>query len=114
MKILIVIILLLVSFTLTNAGIEDFDNILFIHRSVGANLIRYGDVYGLIEQYNKEHGTELVFWDHGYSSLTDGKKGFQPYGIVNHNTNPDGYNSLFTQEISGLNDNAMSKIMAKS
>jgi hypothetical protein len=110
-KILAIIIVLTLIST-SHAGIENFDNIIFIHRSVGANLIRYGGVRELFERYNKEHGSDLTFWDYGYSSLTDGKRPYTPYGIVNHNTNPDGYFDLFAQPINDPPDNAFSRIMA--
>ena len=109
---LMIILNLLLSTSISFAGIENFDNIIFIHRSVGANLVRYGGARELLEQYNKERGTNLTFWDHGYSSLTDGKRPFTPYGIINHNTNPDGYFDLFTQPINDPPDNAFSRIMA--
>lgn len=40
--------------------------VLFLHRSVGGNLIRNGavDMYDVLSQLNAEHGTELEFWHH--------------------------------------------------
>jgi hypothetical protein len=100
------------SAAISYAGIQDFDNVLFIHRSVGANLVRFGGVRELFDQYNKAHGTDIIFWDYGYSSLTDGKRPFQAYGIANHNTNPDGYFDLFRQPLNDPPDNPFSRIMA--
>jgi len=40
--------------------------LLFLHRSVGGNLVRYGepDMYGVLDQLNVDHGTANQLWHH--------------------------------------------------
>jgi hypothetical protein len=97
------------------AQIEDFDNILFLHHSTGYNLIAHGNVRGLIEEYNIQHGVNLQFWDHDYNSpgLRDpeGNYGYGSYDIPDDNTNPDGLYNIFMQPLHSPPDNAFSRIM---
>jgi len=76
-------------------------SVLFIHHSCGSNLIRQGDVRNEIGKYNQAHGTRIGFWDHGYNKqgLRDaGEKAAGCYDIPGDNTNPDGFNALWTSD----------------
>ena len=87
----------------------EFTNILFIHHSVGNNLIIQGNV--------REKFTQAGFnlWDHDYNSygLTDpqGKATGYSYNFPNDNTDPDGYARVFSQKIYGIPLNTLSAIM---
>lgn len=72
-------------------------NILFIHHSVGENLIRDGSIREILT----EEGFD--FWDHGYNNSKFGlrnEKGNPAgcYWIPEDNTNPDGLAALFSLE----------------
>ncbi len=73
----------------------DFTDVIFLHHSVGRNLIREGRV--------RERLTEagFRFWDHEYNweGLTrpDGTPAGYSYGIPGDNTDPDGLARIFSQ-----------------
>lgn len=102
--------------------------ILFIHHSTGGDMIKYGRV----RQLFRKVAPYIAFWDHGYDP--DKIKGylritsrFQPhiYGlrdesgrilpksfhIPNHNTDPDGLATLFSQQVTNPPENALSHIL---
>ena len=92
---------------ITRSG--DFTNIIFLHHSVGRNLIREGKV--------RERLTEagFQFWDHDYNyeGLTrpDGTRAGYSYSIPGDNTNPDGLARLFAQPVYPWPVNALSGLM---
>lgn len=73
----------------------DFTNIIFLHHSVGRNLIQQG---GVRERLT---AAGFQFWDHDYNweGLTrpDGTLAGYSYGIPGDNTDPDGLARLFSQ-----------------
>lgn len=67
--------------------------VLFVHRSVGHNLIEDGQLYGLAS----EAGIELNDYDHNDKSLGDGTSRKRlGYEFEGGNTNPDHYAQLFS------------------
>jgi len=87
----------------------DFTNIVFLHHSTGANLIRQG---GVRERF-AEAGYQ--FWDHGYNAqgLTrpDGTSAGYNYDIPNDNTDPEGFAHIFSQQLYSWPQNAFSGLM---
>lgn len=73
----------------------NFDNIIFLHHSVGNHLIEQGSVRELLSQagYN--------FWDHDYNwhGLRDSQGDYTGYGynVPYDNTDPDGLARIFNQ-----------------
>ncbi len=80
-----------------NDGVRrgDFTNVIFLHHSVGRNLIQQG---GVRERLT---AAGFQFWDHDYNweGLTrpDGTLAGYSYGIPGDNTDPDGLARLFAQ-----------------
>lgn len=91
------------------SGRGDFTNIIFVHHSTGANLIRQG---GVRERFSE---AGFQFWDHDYNArgLTrpDGTSAGYHYNIPNDNTDPDGYARIFSQRLYGWPLNAFSGLM---
>lgn len=87
----------------------DLTNVIFLHHSVGRNLINQGEV--------RERLTEVgfQFWDHDYNweGLTrpDGTLAGYSYGIPDDNTDPDGLARLFAQRVYPWPLNALSGLM---
>lgn len=101
--------------------------IIFIHHSTGANLINQGKVRELLAKKNPD----LEFWDHGYSYRFPQFNGildfFYPHiaglnnpkgqntgidnGIKLTNDSPQGYEDLFTQNVTDPPSNALSQIL---
>ena len=84
-------------------------NVIFLHHSVGDNLIRQTD----FRQQLTEAG--LSFWDHDYNfyGLNDpsGNSTGYNFGIPDDNTDPDGLEKLFSQKVYPLPVNAISGLM---
>lgn len=73
--------------------------VLFIHHSVGDDLVTRGNVRDHVATYNAEHGTAIDFWDHGYNSpgLRNPAGEFTgSYEIPGDNTDVEGYYNLWT------------------
>lgn len=91
----------------TSSG--DFTNVLFVHHSVGQDLIARGQV--------RERLTEAgyAFWDHNYNAIgltrPDGSPAGYSYNIPDDNTDPDGYAGIFSQQLYSRPLNAFSAIM---
>jgi hypothetical protein len=87
----------------------DYKNVIFLHHSVGHNLIEQGAVRELFTQAGYQ------FWDHDYNSpgLTDpsGKVTGYNYNVPNDNTDPDGLLRIFTQPAYGLPLNTLSGLL---
>jgi hypothetical protein len=88
----------------------DFTNIVFLHHSVGHNLIEQGDV----RRRFAENG--YSFWDHGFNwgrGLVgpDGNPRGYHYYIPEDNTYVDGLANLFAQKAYGLPLNAFSGLL---
>jgi len=75
-------------------------NLFFLHHSTGDGLVVEGDMRSVIASYNFSHGTEFMFWDHGYSwdglRNPSGEFTGTNYDIPGDNTNPDGLYNLWT------------------
>lgn len=86
-----------------------FTNIVFLHHSVGQNLIRQGRVR---EQF-AEAGYH--FWDHGYNSRglvrPNGTATGYGYNVPNDNTNPDGLARIFAQPVYWLPINTFGELL---
>jgi len=87
----------------------EFTNVIFLHHSVGYNLIEEGDV--------RESLTEAgySFWDHGYNwhglRGPDGSPTGYSYNIPDDNTDPDGLAMVFAQQPYGFPLNAFSGLL---
>jgi len=87
----------------------DFTDVIFLHHSVGRNLINQGGV--------RERLTEagFRFWDHDYNweGLTrpDGTPAGYSYGIPGDNTDPDGLARIFSQPAFPWPVNALSGLL---
>jgi len=87
----------------------EFTNVIFLHHSVGHNLIEEGGV--------RERFTEAGynFWDHGYNwhglRGPDGSPTGYSYNIPDDNTDPDGLAKVFAQRAYGIPLNAFSGLL---
>jgi hypothetical protein len=86
-----------------------FRNIIFLHHSVGHNLIEQGSVRQLFTEAGYQ------FWDHDYDypGLTDptGTPLGYSYNVPADNTDPDGLLQIFSQPVLGLPLNTVSALM---
>ncbi len=84
--------------------------VLFLHHSVGANLIDQGNVRALFAAEGYD------FWDHGYNveGLRDpkGDRVEPGFDILNDNTDPDGFAAIFAQPVHNPPDNTLSYALA--
>jgi len=87
----------------------DLTNVIFLHHSVGRNLINQG---GVRERLT---AAGFQFWDHDYNweGLTrpDGALAGYSYGIPDDNTDPDGLARIFAQRVYAWPLNALSGLM---
>lgn len=86
----------------------DFTNVVFLHHSVGRNLIDEGGVREIL------HIHHVDFWDQDYSwrGLRDplGKAAGFSYTIPGDNTDPDGLVDIFSQDVRSVPTNAISQL----
>jgi hypothetical protein len=86
-----------------------FKNIVFIHHSVGNNLIHQGKLRDQFQQLG------YSFWDQDYMSegLTrpDGKPTGYSYNVLDDNTDIDGYAAIFQQPVYKLPINTFSSLL---
>ncbi len=91
------------------AGAGDYKNVVFLHHSVGHNLIEQGSVRELLTEAGYQ------FWDHDYNSpgLSDptGKATGYHYNVPDDNTDPDGLLRIFSQPAYGLPLNTLSGLL---
>jgi hypothetical protein len=91
------------------ASAGDYKNIIFLHHSVGQNMIAQGSVRELLAQEGYR------FWDHDYNwpGLSDaaGKLVGYNYNIPGDNTDPDGLIGIFSQPLFDLPLNTLSGLM---
>lgn len=89
---------------------EPRPRVLFLHRSVGANLIEQGRVRELFSKAGYD------FWDHGHNEqgLRDevGENVTPGFDIPNDNTDPGGYAAIFAQPVNDPPDVALSHVLA--
>jgi hypothetical protein len=90
----------LVASALLPRAAQALDNLFFLHHSTGRNIIEQGQMRDVLAQYNQDHGTDFVFWDHDYNYIglrEDGGDllGYN-YGVPGDNTDPDGLHILWT------------------
>lgn len=87
----------------------DFRNIIFVHHSVGTNLLNDTD----LRQQFADAGYQ--FWDHGYNweGLHDpaGKPTGYSYNIPGDGSDPHDYQRIFAQTVYSLPINALSDLM---
>ena len=87
----------------------DFTNIVFLHHSVGNNLIEQGEVREGLQEMGYD------FWDHNYNhiGLRDPEGSFTgySYNVPNDNTDPDGLARIFNQRVYSLPVNTLSGLM---
>lgn len=87
----------------------EYTNIIFLHHSVGHNLIAQGHVRRLFTQAGYD------FWDHDYNTIgltaPDGNPAGYSYNIPDDNTDPDGLLALFQQPDYSLPVNALSGLL---
>jgi hypothetical protein len=94
---------------ITSTQIGDFKNIIFLHHSVGYNLIEQGGVRQLFTQAGYD------FWDHNYNryGLRDPQgnpTGFS-YNVPDDNTDPDGFQRIFLQRAYSKPTNTLSGLL---
>jgi hypothetical protein len=90
-----------------------YTNVIFLHHSVGRNVIEQGNVRSLFTQEGYH------FWDHDYNTIgltrPDGTRTHTSYGIPGGdgggNTDPGGLAALFAQPVHDPPDNAFSRLM---
>lgn len=86
-----------------------FTNIIFLHRSVGANLIEQG---GLRQKFA---AAGFAFSDHGYNSEglagPDGRPTGYGYNLPGDNTDPDGLAQIFAEPVFPLPINTFSALL---
>ena len=87
----------------------DFSHIIFLHHSVGANLIQQEGVRQSLTDLGYE------FYDHGYNgdglTLADGTPADRDFGVPDDNTNPDGFADIYAQPLDDPPDNTFSHLM---
>jgi hypothetical protein len=87
----------------------DLRNVVFLHHSVGKNLIEQGGVREILSEAGYR------FWDHDYNGLglRDPQGNYTGYGynIPYDNTDPDGLLRLFSQPAYGAPVNALSSLL---
>lgn len=87
----------------------DFSNVVFLHHSVGNELIGYGKVRETL----REHG--YVLWDHEYNFNglrdPDGNYTGYSYNVPQDNTDPDGLAEIFHQKEYSLPVNTFSGLL---
>lgn len=89
--------------------------ILFLHHSTGRNLIQQGAVRELVAMRNLRDGTNHEFWDHDYNEIglsgPSGELKNISFDLPDDNTDPDGFDLLFSQPVHDPPDNALSHIL---
>jgi hypothetical protein len=87
----------------------NFTNVIFLHHSVGHELIRQGRLRERLA------GTGFDFYDHHYNGIgltrPDGTPAGYSYNIPADNTNPDGLLRIFEQSVHRLPLNALSGLL---
>jgi hypothetical protein len=87
----------------------DFGRVIFLHHSVGADLIEQGDVRQRFVALGHE------FYDHGYNDdglvLADGTWAGLNFAVPDDNTDPDGFADIFAQPLHDPPDNTFSYLM---
>lgn len=88
---------------------NEFSNIIFIHHSVGNNLIHQGNLREQFQQFG------YFFWDQDYLDIgltqPDGMPAGYSYDIPGDNTDIDGYVMIFQQPVLVLPVNAFSALL---
>lgn len=90
--------------------------IIFLHHSVGRNLIRQGGVRDLVARWNEPDNARHEFWDHDYNEIgltgPSGEHVGLSFGVPGDNTDPDGLAVLFSQPVHDPPDNALSHLLS--
>ncbi len=94
---------------ITSYSQSRFTNVVFLHHSVGQNLIEQGKV----RQKFTEAG--FNFWDQGYNweelKAPDGRATGYSYDVPDDNTDPDGLARIFSQPVYPLPLNTLSGLL---
>ena len=89
--------------------------IIFLHHSTGRLLLLLGRVRNLLKTKNEEVGINYELWDHDYNRMgltgPTGKRLNVSFEIPQDNTDPDGLDVLFAQEVHNHADNALSYLL---
>jgi hypothetical protein len=87
----------------------EFGRVIFLHHSVGADLIEQGGVRQRLGALGYE------FYDHGYNDdglvLADGTWTGLNFDVPDDNTDPDGFANIFAQPLHDPPDNTFSHLM---
>ena len=87
----------------------NFTDVVFLHHSVGRNLIEQGGIR------NGFAAAGFSFWDHDYNweglRYPDGRRAGYSYVIPDEDTDPDGLARIFAQRAYGLPLNALSGLL---
>ncbi len=87
----------------------DYKDVIFLHHSVGHNIIEQGNLRQHLEQFG------FSLWDQDYISIgltgPDGLPAGYSYDIPGDNTNPDGLVRIFQQPVFELPVNAFSALL---
>lgn len=87
----------------------DFTNVIFLHHSVGENLIIQGDVRALLSAEG------FALWDHGYNQAglrdPNGETRGYDYAVPDDNTDPAGLAAIFAQKPYAAPLNTFSRLL---
>jgi hypothetical protein len=94
-------VLALTVFFMASSGLaQTRNNLFFLHHSTGRNIVDEGQTRAWLANFNSQHGTGYVLWDHDYNwiGLREGDGEFVPwiYDIPDDNTDPIGLYDLWT------------------
>jgi len=85
---------------------------IFVHHSVGRNLLQQGQVRSRIIQLGEQRGVVLRLWDHDYNDIGLSDPAGNPQGysfnVPGDNTNPDGWEHIWTTS-NGCRDSLLSR-----
>jgi hypothetical protein len=99
-KLMLAALALTVFFTASPGLAQTHNNLFFLHHSTGRNIIDQGVMRAWLSNYNSQHGTHYVFWDHDYNWVglreNDGQFVTWIYNIPSDNTDPIGLYNLWT------------------
>jgi hypothetical protein len=115
-----------------SAGSSGSVRVIFLHHSVGADLVKYGDVRGLLRQ----EAPSVELWDHAYNPISlrtlarsvvrrqplmpdhyyglrdgHGRRVVGSFNVPRDNTDPDGLAAVFGQPVSDPPDNTLSSLL---
>ncbi|MBU0591532.1 MAG: hypothetical protein ABIJ10_05765, partial [Candidatus Micrarchaeota archaeon] len=103
------LLLVLFGILLLATNLAFAESIIFMHHSVGADLIQYGGLRGGLNESGHS------FYDHDYNwiglTLADGSSAGMNFDVPGDNTDPDGYAAIFAQPAHSSPDNTFSYML---